>query len=79
MGFLWAAIREIAFAIGVLVVGIIAGQISHRIVADFFPPAHMDRSSDASLGAGLVVGVIGLVVHIVIRIRRRKRQDPEKA
>jgi hypothetical protein len=80
MGYLWGAIREIAYAVGILVVGILVGQIAHRVVADFFPAPHMDRSSEASLGAGVVVGVIAVAAHITLRIvRRRKRQRLEKA
>ncbi|MEP6667626.1 MAG: hypothetical protein ABJF10_00650 [Chthoniobacter sp.] len=100
MNILLKIFREIAYAVGVLVVAIIVGDILYHAVADIFHAtaqgkydnvqmgpdtvmslsqslATMDRSDGAALGAGMLFGVLILVIHISRRIFWRKRIPPQ--
>ncbi|HVR90992.1 MAG TPA: hypothetical protein VHG29_07860 [Novosphingobium sp.] len=66
-------VKEIALALAVLVGGIVLGQIFYMAAGDLRRPAGMDRSQDAANGAGVVIGLALLLVHIVRRVRRRRK------
>lgn len=74
MKFLLKALLEIIYAIGVLVVGIIAGNILYRLLGDWLSPAGMDRSGDAATGAGIVFALLLLIVYTLVRITRRRKK-----
>lgn len=68
-----AIVKEIALALAVLVGGIILGQIFYMAIGDLFRPQSMDRSQDAAIGAGVVIGLVLLLVHIARRLRKRRK------
>jgi hypothetical protein len=67
-------LKAIAFEIGLFVIGVILGNVLYRVALDVFRPASMDRSSDAAQGAGILLGFLLVVVHLVIRAVRRRKE-----
>lgn len=74
MKILLRALREIVYAIGVLLVALIAGNILYRIIGDVFSISNMDRSNDAAQGAGILFALVVLIVYIAVRLLRRRKK-----
>ncbi|MEO8001516.1 MAG: hypothetical protein ABI644_06530 [Arenimonas sp.] len=74
MNFILKAFRECAYALGVLIVAIIVGQILFMAFRDFVAPPGIDRSNDAAIGFGVLFGLIVLIIHIIRRLLRRKKK-----
>jgi hypothetical protein len=79
MGMIGTALREIAFAIGVVVVAIVAGNVLYRLAADLVSAPGLDRSADAAQGAGMLFAFVVLLVHLAIRVVRYRRRIGRKA
>jgi hypothetical protein len=77
MKFLLRILLEITYAIGLLVVGIIAGNILYRLIGDLFSPIGIDRSNDAATGAGILFALMLLIGYILVRIIRRRKKNKQ--
>lgn len=76
MSFLFKSLREVAYAIGVFVVGMIGGVIAYHIfllIAVSAGMEHIDGGRDAVNGAGMLIGFMVLLIHLAVRIFRRKK------
>ncbi|MGH8049324.1 MAG: hypothetical protein ACREPB_01540 [Arenimonas sp.] len=73
MNFILKAFRETAFALGVLIIAIIIGQILFMFIQDFIVPS-VDQSKEAAIGFGVLFGLIVMIIHIIRRILKRKKK-----
>lgn len=66
-------LREIAYAIGVFIVAVIVGDIIWMAATDFIIKS-ADSSREAVNGFGVVFAMVVLIVHIIRRIVKSRKQ-----
>lgn len=77
MNILLKIFREIAYAVGVLIIALIVGNILFLALNDLFGDPGKTYYKSTKDGLMLLFGLVVLVIHIIRRIFRRKKSPPQ--